>query len=82
MPVVLYHRKAQCFRNRWYKTTGIRLRQASCRTRGQKYVFRIQKIVSGTQKYMSGANDLNNDAARRPQLPAVEDYFVQTKPTP
>jgi len=40
MPVVLYHRKAKQKEslfswkvNRWYKTTGIRLRQASCRTR-------------------------------------------------
>jgi len=32
MPVVSHHRKTFRFPNRWYKTTGIRLRQPSCRT--------------------------------------------------
>jgi len=43
MPVVLHHRKTKQKRkfffwnvNRWYQTTGIRLRQASCRTRKPK----------------------------------------------
>jgi len=35
MPVVLYHRKKHLSRVRWYKTTGIRLRHASYRTRYQ-----------------------------------------------